>query len=208
MHSPFDQSFWDERYRSRGELWSGRPNPQLVTTAADLPPGRALDLGCGEGADALWLAGRGWTVTGVDLSTVALERAAKRAAEVGGPVAGRTDWQQRDLCSWRPDPGVYDLVTAQYLQLPAADREPLFAALAGAVAPGGVLLIVGHHPSDLDTTVPRPPMPDLFYTGEDIAGTLDPAVWDTLTSAVPREVTDPDGEPVTIHDAVLRAHLR
>ncbi len=209
MSHQFDQAFWDDRYRSQTALWSGNPNPHLVAEASDLAPGTALDVGSGEGADAIWLAGRGWRVTAVDLSTVALERAAEHAAQLGAGIAGRIDWLHEDLTSWDPGSARYDLVSAQYMQLPAAPRQALFGRLAAAVARGGTLLIVGHHPSDLQTTMPRPPMPELFYTGDDIAAALDPSEWDIITNASPaRTATDPDGQPVTIHDTVLRARRR
>jgi SAM-dependent methyltransferase len=200
----FDQAFWDERYRSQSTLWSGNPNRHLIAEAKELAPGTALDVGAGEGADAIWLAERGWQVTGVDISAVALERAAGHATQAG--VAGRIQWVQRDLMDGEPVPGAYDLVSAQYLHLPTAARRTLVASLAAAVAPGGTLLIVGHHPSDMQTSMPRPQRPELFFTGDDIAGQLDPAGWDIVTNAVaPRTATDPGGRPVTIHDAVLRA---
>lgn len=202
----FTEAFWNERYRSADALWSGNPNRYLVSEAAELRPGTALDVGCGEGADAIWLAGRGWRVTGLDLSTVALERAARHAAEAGPEIAARIDWVQADLIGWDPGPARYDLVSSQYLHLPPEVREALFRSLAGVVTPGGTLLIVGHHPSDLQTTVPRPPMPELFFTGADIAALLEPADWKIITDDAPqRSVPDPDGHPVTIRDTLFRA---
>lgn len=202
----FDAAFWDERYRSAGALWSGNPNPYLVSEVSELRPGTALDAGCGEGADALWLAARGWRVTGTDLSAVALGRAARHAAEAGPAIAGRIDWVRTDLIGWDPGVARYDLVSSQYLHLPPGAREALLRSLTGAVAPGGTLLVVGHHPSDLQTTMPRPPMPELFFTGEDIVPLLDPGDWTVITDAAPqRSAPDPDGRPVMIRDTVFRA---
>ncbi len=205
-HDRLDQAFWDERYRSRPLLWSGRPNRQLVAEVEGLPAGTALDVGAGEGADAIWLARRGWRVTAVDLSPVALERAGAHAAEAGPEVAGRIDWQQRDILEWEPPAGRYDLVSTQYLHLPPALRRPFFERLAASVRPGGTLLVVGHHPSDLQTSVPRPPMPELFFTGEEVAAALDGPEWEVVVdAAVPYEVEDPDGRLVVVHDTVFRA---
>jgi SAM-dependent methyltransferase len=204
-----DAEFWDERYRSSGALWSGEANPQLVREAADLVPGRALDAGCGEGADAIWLAERGWRVTAVDFSSVALQRGAARATEIGAGVAQRIDWIHADLVDWVPAGACYDLVSAQFMHLPKEPREALFGRLAAAVTPGGSLLLVGHHPSDLQTTVRRPRRPEVYFTAGDAAGSLDPQRWDIIVDAVrPREATDPEGRTVTVHDAVLRAQRR
>jgi SAM-dependent methyltransferase len=201
-----DEDFWDQRYRSHPAVWSGNPNLHLVNQAADLTPGTALDVGAGEGADALWLAGRGWQVTATDISTVALERGASHAREVGADVAARIEWLHADVTSWVPEPMAYDLVSSHFLHLPKNQREQVFLRLAASVAAGGTLLIVGHHPSDLQTTVPRPPMPELFYTDDEIATSLRPDEWDIIVSgALPREVSDPNGAVVTIHDTVLRA---
>ncbi len=136
------REFWDGRYRESERIWSGRPNPTLVTCAGQLPPGRALDLGCGEGGDAVWLAGRGWRVTGVDVSGVALERAARHADDAG--VGAEVRWERHDLATSFPQ-GEFDLVNAQYLHTTLAfDREEALRRAAALVAPGGTLLITGH----------------------------------------------------------------
>jgi SAM-dependent methyltransferase len=209
-----DQSFWDDLYLSQDALWSGNPNPQLVTEVAALGlgaesehgPRRALDVGCGEGADAIWLAERGWQVTGVDLSAVALERAAAHARTHGADVAERTTWLHADLTEEPPAESAYDLVSAHFMHLPKKERLALHQRLARSVTPGGHLLLVGHHPSDLEGAMPRPALPDLFSTASEMAATLDPAEWTVLVEeSRARTVEGPDGAPVTIHDAVLRA---
>ncbi|GAA0797687.1 methyltransferase domain-containing protein [Spirilliplanes yamanashiensis] len=196
----FEQDSWEERYGASARIWSGNPNPQLVTEAADLPPGAALDVGCGEGADAIWLAGHGWKVTAVDFSAVALARAAEHAGDA--PI----EWVQADLRRWEPPARAYQLVSAQFMHLPGDDRRALFARLAEAVAPGGTLLIVGHHPSDLRTSAHRMNFPDMMFTAEEVAAALDPGQWQVEAAETrPRDVTGHDGEPTTVHDAVLRA---
>ncbi|MBA3424562.1 MAG: class I SAM-dependent methyltransferase [Chloroflexi bacterium] len=210
MTGIFGQAFWDERYRSRSQLWSGEPNPHLVSQASEVSSGTALDVGSGEGADAIWLAEQGWQVTAVDVSTVALRRGASRAAEVGADMARRIDWLHEDLLTWEgPKPDFYDLVSVQFMHLPKEPREALFRRLAASVAPGGTLLIVGHHPSDLQTTARRPPMPELFFTASEVAASLDPHAWEIVVDAAPeRSTTDPQGHTILIHDAVLRARRR
>jgi len=206
MNEQFTQQFWDELYGRTSRVWSGNPNPLLTREVVDLAPGSALDAGCGEGADSHWLARRGWRVRGVDVSAVALERA---EAHSEPEIADRITWQRRDLTEWVPERQAYDLVNSQFLHFPRALREPLFGRLADAVAPAGTLLLVGHHPADLDTTVHRPAEPDLYFTPEELVAALDPDSWDVLVAeAVPRAVTDPDGRPATIRDTVLRARRR
>ena len=203
----FTEEFWDERYGSAPSIWSGKVNRQLVAEADAISPGAALDVGCGEGADALWLARRGWRVLAVDWSAVALERAAGHAADE--PAGDQVTWEQQDLVGWDPGPDRFDLVSSQYFHLPAAERDALFVRLAAAVRVGGTLLIVGHHPHDLQTSMPRPDHPELFYTGDQIAALLDPEAWTVVTNtAVGREVQDPDGVTITIEDAVFRAERR
>ncbi|MEC3982172.1 SAM-dependent methyltransferase [Amycolatopsis sp. H20-H5] len=206
MTEQFGAPYWDERYGSRTAVWSGRPNPQLVAETADLTPGKALDVGCGEGGDALWLASNGWQVTGVDFSAAGLRRAADQAGPLG--LAERIQWVRADLTDWTPAEQ-FDLISAQFMHLPAAQREALFARLADAVTPGGTLLIVGHHPSDLKTTLARPIPLDRFFTAEEIADSLDPAQWDVLAAdARPRSTQDGEGREITINDAVLFARRK
>ncbi|WP_411284000.1 class I SAM-dependent methyltransferase [Lapillicoccus sp.] len=205
----FTQEFWDERYASVERVWSGRPNPHLVELATDLVAGTALDVGSGEGADAIWLASRGWHVTGIDVSSVALARAAAHATGGGQEIAGTIEWRQADLLTWDPAPEQFDLVSAQFMHLPRPSLDLLHLRLAAAVRPGGTLLVVGHHPSDLDTTVGRWDLPDLLFTAEQVAAVLDPDDWSMISATSPeRQESDPDGRPLTIHDAVVHAVRR
>ena len=206
--SMFSEQAWEERYRSRGALWSGKVNPQLVAEVSDLPPGTALDAGSGEGGDALWLARQGWRVTALDFASIALERGAARAAELGPEVAGRIRWEHADLTAWAPGEVRFDLVCSMFLHPPAGAREDVFARLAGAVAPGGTLLLVGHHPSDLQTTMPRPNLPEVFFTAEGVAQALGDE-WEIVTAeARPHSATDHEGREVTVRDSILRARRR
>lgn len=203
-----DEELWDERYGATDRVWSGEPNVQLVAETAGLAPGRALDVGCGEGADAIWLAARGWQVTGVDFSRVALSRAAAHARQMGAQVSDRLTWLHANLIGWQPPSSAFDLVTAHYMHLMPADRSQLYGRLATAVSPGGVLLIVGHDVSDLQTAVHRPHNPDLYFSAADLAAALDPNRWQLLVcDSRPRTVAGPDG-PTEIKDAVLAARRR
>ncbi|MBA2560752.1 MAG: NAD(P)/FAD-dependent oxidoreductase, partial [Propionibacteriales bacterium] len=205
LHEMFEQSDWDERYRSTPAVWSGDPNPQLVAEATELPAGSALDIGSGEGADAIWLAERDWRVTALDFSTVALQRAAEHAASASPQTAERIDWRHADLRDWAPDGNTYDLVSSQFMHLPDGGMTGVVARLAQAVAPGGTLLVVGHHPSDAATGL-RWHGSDIHFTAEELVDVLDPDTWQVLVSDVrPRETRGPDGDPVTVQDVVIRA---
>ena len=204
-----DEAFWEERYRSSDALWSGRPNSQLVAEAGSLAPGRALDVGCGEGADAAWLARQGWTVTAVDISETALERARVHAVDAGAEVADQVEWVHDDVTTFAPGARRFDLVSAQFVHLPGALRDTVHRRLAAAVAEGGTLLIVAHDPTDLETTVDRPPFPDFFATADDVADVLPGGDWEVLvTEARPRSAVDSEGREVTVHDAVTVARRR
>jgi SAM-dependent methyltransferase len=223
--SAVDREFYDELYRSAPAVWSGRPNRQLVVEASALPPGTALDAGCGEGADALWLAERGWRVTAVDYSTVALDRATAGARARG--LDDRIAWVHADLDAWTPPEGGFDLVTAHYVHSHGADRPALFGRLAAAVAPGGTLLVVGHllgEDAGHDHHHGQDPGhghhdhgddqghghdPDLNYTAEDVAAVLDAAQWrDVVTETRERDpgAAERTGNPVP--DTVLVARRR
>lgn len=203
MSEEFGKAYWEERYRS-GHMRAhhGQVNPHLVAEVEDLVPGRALDAGCGAGADAIWLASRGWQVTGVDIATTALSHARAQAEAAG--VAGRVDWVAADLTVWMPAEEHFDLVTTHYVHT-AGLREEFFRRLGVAVAPGGTLLLVGHQPTDGDTES-HGPAPGEVVTAEEVAAVLDPALWDVVVAeARTRSATGHDGEEITLHDAVLRA---
>ncbi|TYB41386.1 SAM-dependent methyltransferase [Actinomadura chibensis] len=202
------QEFWDSRYAEHEHMWSGEPNAVLVEETADLDPGTALDLGCGEGADAIWLARRGWRVTATDISAVALERAARHAEHAG--VADRVDLQRRDLAESFPE-GSFDLVSAHFLHSPheGMPREEILRAAAAAVAPGGTLLIVGH-------AGPPPWDPDAhggvhLPTADEVLASLalPDGDWDVLRSGEHERVqTAPDGRVMTRTDNALRLRRR
>lgn len=135
--------FWEDRYRGSQHVWSGHPNAAVVEQTSHLTPGHALDLGCGEGADAIWLARQGWTVTGVDISPTAIGRARREAERQ--QVAGRTRFLAADLSEWEPDDGPYDLVTASFLGVSGGvTSEDVLHRVAGRVRPGGHLLVITH----------------------------------------------------------------
>lgn len=200
MDHGFDGAFWDRMYGQRHAPWDGEPNAILAREVAALGPGTALDVACGEGADALWLAHRGWTVTAVDFSQVALERAREADAE------GRVSWLQADLHVWQPPRDAYDLLSSHYLHMPPTERQAFFGRLAQAVRPSGILLFVAHHPSDQATTLGRPAIPDLYFTPDELTAALAPGRWEILfAGTIPHAATDRQGRPLTIQDMVVKA---
>ncbi|WP_456826315.1 class I SAM-dependent methyltransferase [Cellulomonas sp. P5_E12] len=159
---------WDERYSAAERVWSGEPNGTLVAEVAGLTPGRALDVGCGEGADAVWLAGRGWTVTALDVSRVALDRAALHARDAGAEVT----WVHAGLVEAGLDAGSFDLVSAQYPALLRTAAHDAERALLAAVAPGGTLVVVHHADVDREEALSRGYDPDLYVDHQDVVDAL------------------------------------
>jgi SAM-dependent methyltransferase len=169
MTGPLDRrAMWDERHAARDPIEAHDPDPTLVAVVSGLAPGRALDLGTGDGRNALWLARRGWRVTAADFSAVALARASERAVAAGLEV----DWRLEDLLAWHPEPAAYDLVTLMFIHLPRAERTRVYEAACRAVAPGGTLLVVGHDLSNLGRGVGGPQDPDVLFTPADVVAGL------------------------------------
>ena len=197
--SLFEPSGWEERYSGDEQMWSGRPNPQLVAEASRLTPGTALDVGCGEGGDVIWLARQGWRVTGADFSAAGLARAARHAAEAG--VSDLTAWWQVDARTFEADGRSFDLVTSHYLHPPDGGMVEVTRRLAGAVAPGGHLLVVGHAPSDshhqLDESHRR-----AMFLAEDLLPALPPDFETVVMQQRPRTTTR-DGVTVEVPDSTL-----
>jgi SAM-dependent methyltransferase len=204
------REFWDAKYAEKDAIWSGEPNLRLVEHASGLAAGTALDVGCGEGADAIWLAARGWTVTGLDLSQVALDRAAARAAALGPETSGRITWVQGDLLSTAPLPvaAAYDLVTVQFMHVLRTAFDGLYTRLADLVATGGSLLVVAHHPDDLASGARHHDAPDILFPPERVTALLDPAAWEVRVADAPIRTMVRDGEEVTVRDTVVHAVRR
>lgn len=202
------QEFWDAKYAEKDAIWSKEPNPRLVEHAAGLEPGTALDVGSGEGADAIWLASRGWTVTGVDLSQVAIDRAAARAATLAPEVAGRISWVRCDLLTQDPPGGDYALVSVQFMHVLREAFDGLYTRLAAVVRPGGSLLVVGHHPDDLASGARHHDAPDILFPPERVTALLDPGSWEVRVADAPTRTMVRDGEELLVRDTVVHAVRR
>lgn len=163
-----DRTAWDERYRDRELLWGADPNRFLVPEVDGLEPGRALDLACGEGRNAIWLATRGWDVTAVDFSAVALDRGRAIAERAGVTV----DWHEADLLAYDPPAEGFDLVALVYLQVAAPQRQAVLATAAAALAPGGVLLVIAHDRDNLERGVGGPQDPAVLARPDEVAADL------------------------------------
>ena len=159
---------WNRRYAERQLLWSEGPNRLLAAEAATLASGRALDVACGEGRNAIWLAERGWRVTAVDFAEVALDKA-RRLADARGV---ELELVLADLVDWRPPRLAYDLVVVLYLQLPRAERQLVLGRAAAAVAPGGTALLLGHDARNLDEGHGGPGDPAVLWTAAAVASEL------------------------------------
>ena len=200
----FEPAAWDDRYSGEDKVWSGNPNPQLVAEVSGLTPGRALDVGCGEGGDVIWLATQGWQVTGADFSAAGLARAARHAEEAG--VADRTDWWQVDARTFDSGGRSFDLVTTHFLHPPDGGMVEVTGRLAEAVAPGGSLLVVGHAPSEVFTHLSESHRRAMFVAEELLPG-LPPDFEALVVEQRPRTMTR-DGVEVDVHDSTLLARRR
>lgn len=205
--------FWEERYAGSDQVWSGRANRTVTDVAAGLTPGRALDLGCGEGADVIWLARHGWDATGVDISPTAVRRATA-AAETLGLAAEVIRFHAADLSSWTAG-RQYDLVTASFLHSPVQlPREAILRRAAELVAPGGHLLVVAHAaPPPWSTHAheheggPAHQFPTPQEELDVLA--LDPTDWSTAVAEIrSRTAADPDGREAVLEDSVLLLRRR
>lgn len=182
----FDRDFWERRWaqvlREHPEKVASRPpNAYLLTEVEDMAPGRALDAGCGHGAEAIWLGASGWEVTAVDFSATALEHARSTAQAVGADVADRITWVQGDLGSWTPPPRRFDLVSCLYVHVAGSVGE-MVTRLGTGVAPGGTLFLVGHLPVDPATGEPTPAVGQVQVSVEDAVEALDPREWQIVVA--------------------------
>lgn len=212
MTHNFDRDYWEQHWEQAstgapGAMDGNPPNPYLIRETGSLLPGTALDASCGAGAEAIWLATKGWQVTAADIAPDALARAIRRAA--GSGVSERVRWIEADLTVW--DPGLqFDLVTTNYAH-PAMPQLAFYDRVSAWVAPGGTLLIVGHLHTDSTENGHhgQHPPAEASVTLTDITAGLDGTKWeiDTAEEHV-RTLTGPGGQPVSLHDVVVRATRR
>jgi 2-polyprenyl-3-methyl-5-hydroxy-6-metoxy-1,4-benzoquinol methylase len=202
--SEYDRTHWEQRwsqaFRTHGDGLAQRPpNAQLTGELGELEPGRALDAGCGHGADALWLASGGWHVTGVDFAATALAYASSTAAAMGPEVAERVEWVEADLGTWAPPRDAYDLVVCLYLHVDGPVEE-LVERMATGVAGGGTLFLVGHRPIDPATGAATAAAGQAQVSVETALAALAPKGWDVLVAEERPRPTAGTGV-----DAVVRA---
>jgi 2-polyprenyl-3-methyl-5-hydroxy-6-metoxy-1,4-benzoquinol methylase len=200
----FDQEYWEQLWSKTlvehaDKVAARPPNAHLMAELADLPQGRALDAGCGHGADTLWLAAHGWQVTAVDFSRAALAHGRSLAEAAGPDVANRIEWVEGDLAIWTPEPERYDLVVCAYVHV-AGSVEEMVGRMATGVSPGGILFMVGHRPIDPSTGAPTAAANQVQVSVEAAVAALDPYVWESIVAEErPRPVAG------TGVDAVIRA---
>ena len=196
-----DSAEWDRRYGGRELVWTSEPNRFLVREAEGLVPGTARDLASGEGRNAVWLAERGWKVTGVDFSAVGLEKGARLAAAREVDV----EWVLADLLDYRPEAEAFELVIVFYLQVPGEQRTTILRGAAEAVAPGGTLVLVAHDSDNLAHGHGGPRDPAVLYTAEDVTRDLEGSgLRIERAERVERPVDTPDGPRIAL-DALVRA---
>lgn len=191
---------WNRKYAEAESLWSTTPNRFLVAETSHLEPGRALDLACGEGRNAIWLASRGWEVTGVDFADVAIAKARARAEREDV----RVDFVCADLLEYEPAPEAFGLVLLLYFHLPSGERRRVLDTAAGALSPGGTFLLIGHDLTNLTDGTGGPTDPDILVTPDQIVSEL-PGLTIEKAERVLREVDDAERPAI---DALVRARRR
>lgn len=196
-----DRHAWNERYDAAELVWSAGPNQFLVAEIEGVPPGRAIDLACGEGRNAIWLAEQGWRVTGVDFSAVGLAKGAHIAEARGVHV----EWIEADVTTWEPPVAAFDLVAVFYLQLGAGDSRAALVHAARALAPGGTLLFVAHDLDNLTRGVGGPQDPAVLYRVDEVADVFAAEELEVVKAQqVERTVATEEGSRQAI-DALVRA---
>ncbi len=200
-----DAAGWDARYSGSDLVWGAEPNRFVAAELETLPAGKALDVACGEGRNAVWLASRGWQAVGVDFSAAGLARAAALAEEAG--VAERVELVAGDVVADPLPEGPFDAVVIAYLQLPAIDRRKVMRKAAQTLAPGGVMVVVGHDTTNLTEGVGGPQDPELLFGPEDLVADLDglPGISVERAERVRRSVVTEDGQMREAVDVLLRA---
>jgi len=195
-----DSSMWDARYSTDELVWKADPNRFLVEEVRDMEPGRALDVACGEGRNALWLAERGWEATGVDFSAVGLDKARSIGARRGVDV----EWIEADVLSWEPPADRFDLIVVAYLQLPADERRRVHRLLVRGIAPGGTLLVIAHDSTNLIEGVGGPQSPHVLFSPDDVVRDVEGCGLVVVRAdRVLRPVSTPEG-PRDAIDALVR----
>jgi SAM-dependent methyltransferase len=206
MAHGFDKAYWEEHWRradpsGAGSVGGHPPNPYLARELGELAPGTALDAGCGAGAEAIWLASRGWQVTAVDISSEVLAGAVERGT--AGGTSDQVRWVEADLSRWEPGTR-FDLVTTHYAH-PAMPQLEFYDRIARWVAPGGALLIVGH----LHTDGAAGPPAEASATAAAITARLDETTWEVVTAEeCHRTLVGQAGRSSALHDVVVRAIRR
>jgi 2-polyprenyl-3-methyl-5-hydroxy-6-metoxy-1,4-benzoquinol methylase len=203
----FDRDFWEQLWSKTlrehaDKLASRPPNAHLVAETANLAPGRALDAGCGHGADTLWLAAHGWQVTAMDFSPAALAHGRSMAEAVGADVAERIDWIESDLSTWTAEPHHYDLVVCLYVHV-AGSVQDMVRRMANSVAPGGTLFLVGHRPFDPNTGAATAAASQVQVSVEGAVAALDSNAWELVVAEERSRAVAGTGV-----DAVIRAVSR
>src|SRR5688572_20736909 len=184
--SEYDRDFWEQAWsqalREHGDRVAQRPpNAHLTAEIGDVRPGRALDAGCGHGADTLWLAAQGWQVTAVDFSAAALAHGRAMAEAAGAELAERIDWIEGDLATWPVEPERYDLIVCLYVHV-AGSVEQMVKRMARGIAPGGTLFLVGHRPIDPSTGAPTAAAHQVQISVEEARAALDAERWELLVA--------------------------